>query len=191
MTTSSITRSSTSKRVEDKTPQEQSYEDVRRLIAKVSSSFRRRFGGDYQEIISEANVAFLEAYRTYDCDRGSFSKRVSYVVYMQLVENACKRMNHAKKYPEVLITPDVPEKHHHGGLGSILSEVSEDAAIVIRLVLDPPGELYCRMPPPRSSSFRAEEVRDAVADFLLDVGWATRRVIDAFDEIREVLGYGI
>ena len=50
-------------------PNAATYEDVERLVHHTAHAFQRRCGGDYEELLSEANVIYAATYRSYDPTR--------------------------------------------------------------------------------------------------------------------------
>ena len=52
---------------------EQTYADVEKLIKKVVWDFKKRYGGDFQELLGEAELSFVMAYKSWEKDRVKFT----------------------------------------------------------------------------------------------------------------------
>lgn len=181
-------------------PIAQTYEDVHPLILKVCHTFRRRYGGDWDELVGEANEYFMRAYRRFNRHKGRFSKRVAYCVWVCLLDKHRVRRSRETKLPRVR-----PFKRRDDGgwereydvitnaaqpirfnLTQLLGEVSHDAAHAIKLAVDPPPKVVRRVSQIDKLK-RPKARRSALVEYLTDLGWSMARVLESFKEIAEAL----
>ena len=66
----------------------------------------------------------------------------------------------------------------------MLTELSEDAKMVVSLVLQPPAELYYESV---RRGDKPRNLRSALRDYLHAIGWGLERVAESFSEIKDVL----
>ena len=164
----------------------ETYEDVKKMLYRLSWKMVSKCGGEFDDWLSIANKIFVEAYLDYDATKGSqFStwvyNRVSYAFWDFITDN--------KKYQDrfgesnQLLAESSDSKPHR--LDGILKELSEDAKTIVQLIIDTPGDLVSiiRVKKP-------EKQRRAIWKYLrgLGVEWSLGRVVNSFDEIREVVG---
>ena len=81
---------------------EVTYRDVRLLIFDTIHKFRRRFGSveRWDEMVAEANLIFIQAYRTCDCCLGAFQPRLKFLIWMRFMDCYLRR-------PVILAEPSV------------------------------------------------------------------------------------
>lgn len=160
---------------------DQTYEEFRRHMEIAPIQFRRRYGGDLDELRSIAGQAFAEACRSHRPERGTLRKRVRYVVWNRMLEQ-CRRGERRRRHHGRVNMVAVPDRSCFN-LHTFLGELSKDAAEAIQLILEAPAEIADAL----GSADRIETRRALVADFLLGLGWAAGRVISTFKEIGEAL----
>lgn len=158
---------------------ERAYSDLKNLIYKLTHNFQRRYGGDFDELLSEAHMHFLRACDNYDPERGA---KLITVVY-HYVRNG---LNRSRQKPRVLrgAPPSIrrenvqleriPDHQRQRGLVRLQEELSEDAQAIVRLTLTVNGQ-------------QIKHKRRQIVDFLCEYGWCAREVVRSFREIREVL----
>ena len=168
-------------------PHSEVYEDVRKLLYKVVHHFQSRFGGDFDELMSQANLHYQKAFVSYDPAMGRFSKRVAYNVWYGLLDTARVRMrrdnNASVSSCEQEVLNEVPEGIP-GRVEGIVREVSEDARIIIQTVLGWQDRSVWHGIVRRK---QARNVRKALVEFLIDLGWSGDRIMQCMCEIKEAL----
>ena len=160
------------------------YQSVRPLLYQLCRRFHARHGGEWDELVSEANECFTVAWHSYQPAKGKLTTWVHWKVWHGLLEGHRSRAKqHSRRID--LDMARLPSRKRFD-LHELVQEVSDDAAAVIELTVGTPMELLlecrCLQRKPKASSVRA-----ALVDFLLDTGWSAARILETFREIREVL----
>jgi len=151
------------------------YEQVERLISSTVKSFRRGYGGEWQELLSEAGEHYVDADNSYESDRARYSTWVRFKVWHGLLEThrtKCRRQGILPQ--DFSLNLNSVHERERFDLDKFLAELSGDAATMISLVLESPKRY------PRHK-------RMAVVEALLGMGWGAERIVKTFLEIREAL----
>jgi DNA-directed RNA polymerase specialized sigma24 family protein len=162
----------------------ETYRDVERLLDKLSWDQTRKWGGDWDEWRSLANEAFMQAYQAFDPARGRFTTLVHWCVtnrFRSEVAAGKKRRERETKLPEDVTDPAAEIRDRNAWV----DEVSEDARLVARMVLDTPRELV-----EATLGHRVDEVLGGIRYTLAQLGWGQDRATAAFVEIKEALPCG-
>ena len=166
----------------------QTYEDVQKLIYKMCHLFRRRHGGEFEELVAEANVAFCKAYEHWRANGGAcFSTYLATAIYRRLLDKkrTARRRAHVWKEGQWY---DFQVPAPAGGwqrLSALVEGLSEDAKTIVQLVLDTPAELLSEV---KSRGGKSCNWRTSILDHLADdAGWKQNRVSRAFQEVRAAL----
>lgn len=158
----------------------ETYNDVQKLIRSVCNRFSVNRGGDFDDLLSEANYCYLTVYESFDESKCKFSTWLYRKIWWHLLE--WERTNRRKQYRrrEYVLSSDfdlpLPEQFD---IEQLCNELSEDAAHVIRLALEK-KEMD-------STSYTNESKRRIIGETLADMGWAGGRILKAFRELTEVL----
>lgn len=83
------------------------YADLEPLLRQIAARFVRRYGGDRDEALADANLFFLEAYHGHDPARGKLETRVQFVVWNRLVDRARREAKARARLPFVPLPPAV------------------------------------------------------------------------------------
>lgn len=176
--------------------------DMLDWVHKVVCDFHAAYGGDREELDSEAYWHWFRAWRTYD-GRSSASNWVRHCVWHGLLATRRRQLNRDRLCRRQPLAEE-PVAASHFDLFAIAGELSSDAACLMRLALDVPADLRavlatspegkigtrclrarspspCRPPTP-------ERVGWALIRYLRGIGWTPGRVRRAWDEVREALG---
>ncbi len=174
---------------------EEGYETVKGLIFDQVYKFKRRYGGDMDDLVGEANLAFVRGHRA--CVAGentdpSYSTEIRRWVWYTLFDKM--RVQRERKKNVVFIstnevdggTTDYPEPTK--GMfnrGEFLHWLTPDAAVVAGLALNPPPEVE-KVAMAKGGSPR--NFRSTVRAHLTGAGWTAVRINVAFEEVVGVLG---
>jgi len=173
----------------------------------VTEQLRRIRRVDYQnrhannDLEQEAWVGFLEAYHSYDDERGQgLDRRVSFVVWYKLLRLVNKEdRKHGRTFnlgheqhtndndqDDVMANFDNIAGREQGACDStlmeLLDELTNDGHMLVNLVLDTPGELVALI---RESSSRATLC--CVKEYVQEIGWTINRFRKAVTNVRESL----
>jgi hypothetical protein len=159
------------------------YAEHRRFVEQIARKFHRRYGGAYDDWLSDAQLAYANAVATYDPGRGALAPRVGVKVRHDLLTALKRRL--ARRRHEVLVpdcSPLAPAPRPGGGAFAALSPDAESVAhLLLRFAGEPPGGA-------RGREAWSSAVRYPVAQMLLDVGWAWQRVFETFRELGRAFG---
>jgi DNA-directed RNA polymerase specialized sigma24 family protein len=140
------------------------------LLHKIANRFASSYCLDAEEVFQELQVIALKAIRSWQPERGrnltSWIWKIAYQRLNERLESPKFREQYGLKGPE----PDACAPAKGFSLSRLLLDVSEDAADVIRLVLN-------------------EGSRDKgyIQSLLYGLGWSQEQMRSVFQEIREAL----
>ena len=155
-------------------PEEQ-WEKFERLVYKVCHTFRKKYGGEFCEILSEAYPHYVKALQTFNPSKGKVEKRVTYIVWNMLLQSRMRDWQRQERLPcEDNEEGTLPDSYREFNLQNFLEQLSEDAQNAVKLVLDAGAVPHLRS-------------REGLARHLVGRGWAGQRVLDLWWEIREAL----
>ena len=158
------------------------YRDVEKLIYNVIHLFQRRFGGDFYELLSEANMAYLLALQSYRKDGGaSFSTWTQTKVWYRLMDWLRGKMR--QRRTEAL-DEDMFERKSEFSFEDFVAGLSPDARLVMRLTINTPTEILCVAV---EMGGEPRNFKEATREFLRELGWANSRILESFEEIRKAL----
>jgi hypothetical protein len=177
---------------------EETYEGVEKLIYHTVNRWIRRHGGDFDELRSVANEAFMRAYHGFKIGNARWSTYLVSVVWNALIDEAHDQTKRRQRFVNCSdicydsSEADVSMDHVATARSSRFDfrDVTEDAKFVIGLVLDAPVELYYLVPPSRHRNTDRLDVRwwNAIKEHLEDnLGWAPERIAQTAKEISAAL----
>lgn len=135
--------------------------------------FRRRYGGDAEELTSAAEELYVKACLTHDPKRGGFAKWVRWCVWNGLLEQVRKAAKRERLLRRNEMPDELPQRERWS-LPAFLADLSREAVEVVTYVLGEPSP-------------RADRRRNAVVRKLLRRGWKGTAILRVFREIRESL----
>jgi len=142
----------------------------------------KQFGtllGDRDDLLSIANVEFVKAYKHYDESKSKFITWYTRCLFNRrcsLIRRQLRRDGIVK----VDYTPDVEDSYNPPApLLDLLEGMKDDARSIASLVLDAPKDLIHAM--------ENATPRRGLLTYLTGLGWSTRRVRLAFDEVAQAL----
>jgi DNA-directed RNA polymerase specialized sigma24 family protein len=168
----------------------ETWADVEKLVYHTIHRFIRTHGGEFADCLGVAHTTYMKAYDNFD-GRASFSAWIATKIWYGLLDDLRRRTRTASR--EVMDDTDLttyaaPEGQGVFDLEAFLSELSEDGALITKLILDLPPEIQREADLFGGSH---ESTRAAVRYHLRSIGWAKKRVSESFEEISFVLwGWG-
>ena len=176
-------------------PMTDTYEDVRLLIYNVCNKFWLKNGGDMDEYVGESNIVYLRAYNTWKPDKGTkFSSYLQTCIWRHLIsfhKRAQGRLerrivpvnfsDETNKYEGLLATRDRPADI----IGDFVSDLSSDAASIVRLVVEAPAELVSMV---KSKGGAPCNWSSSIKSYLKGLGWTHGRIVDTFEELAGAVG---
>lgn len=151
------------------------YQSVHKMIWGMVHKYHRRYGGDRDELMSLANLCFMEAVDTWEPTRGALTTHVYWRVYYGLRSEARRLwkqggfINANRDNDETALVA-----RRSFDLEHFLAELSDDARAVALAALD--------LGNPKRP-LRPEDL----AQLLAEAGWAGAEILKCFNEIRKAL----
>lgn len=167
----------------------ETFGDVEKLVYDTAHKFRKRYGGEIQELISEANELFMDAYKAFTPGRAAFSTWCRFKVWHGLLESLRRQITRNSRFRDYgedgLKLLEAPEGFN---LSRFLNELSPDARLVTSLVIDPPPNVRLSIVE-RNTKIRnpRNNLRESVWEHLTDLGWEENRIGRAFLEVTNAL----
>ena len=151
---------------------ETAYDGVVNLLRDCVYKLQRKTGyTDTDELMSEANWAFLQAYKKYDPKKGALTTYLWIKVTGHLLTFYGKRVQEMAREKEVSKSLPNPERFN---FRNFLFELSEDAKILTTLSLEPPLS-------------KRKSKKETIVTYLKDCGWSVFRIRRVFQEVQEAL----
>jgi RNA polymerase sigma factor (sigma-70 family) len=188
---------------------EETYNECLDLIRSVVWKVIRQYGGDFDELMSEANAAFLDAYRTFD-GSSAFTSWLHTRVWYSCVSFVRDRLEEQSRYKwreaeratvdgisiksigDASLADEsihngvenVPDRRSTWRVSDLLEELGEDARMVVSLTLETPTEL-ARIAEQKGGQPR--NLRSSLRQHLAEMGWTAVRIAESFSEVRRAL----
>jgi len=156
----------------------ETYKDVEKLVYKAAWDFKRRHGGEIDDLISRANEIYLDVFRSHDAGKSPFTRWLRYKILCGLMDDL-RRVLYRQATIAQELRPDMTDLPQRT-LGSILrgDQVSGDIHDILHLIGESPSELR---------SLMRIHKRNGLWDYLRGFGWPARRIQESFEEITEAL----
>lgn len=177
---------------------EETYLDLQRMVIKIVSKAHKRYGGDWDELMSEANRLFVLACKRHDPKRGSITTCV-YIAVMRGLNDRyrreCKRLKGCHEISLDSIQMGEEDERHieifikelqdtASDIKHLLMEISDDAKCVVDLVLFPPRDLQEEIKACKNSTIK----RRCIEEYLrFTLKWTRFRIRKVVQELREAL----
>lgn len=165
--------------------QTESYLSVARLVDDTVRKFVRLYGGDYEELRSEASLLYVRSYHSHVYGMSTFAHWVRIKIWRGLQESMRSRLARNNRLPRVQMDLDA-----HPGTTKESFDLSEflhsrppmtdDARLVIKLVVRSTVDVS-------RPGLTPSAMRRAVRRHLRGIGWDRDRVNSVFTEIHDLL----
>lgn len=156
------------------------YHDIKKLLHKTVFQFQEKYGGPLDELVSVCNEAFVESYCSYNNEIASFVTWFRIKAWYAMMDYRRLEIRRRKKIPQCpfeffeLLAPQKQPMWWE----EVRPMLSADARCVFDSIVNAPQEILgsdrCKRP---------SEVRDAIWEAFLGLGWSAKRVRLTFDEI--------
>jgi len=169
------------------------YEDVSKMIYSQVHKFARRYGGDVEDLIGEAHLAYARGHKAYMDGGEKLQSRVPYHtvirrwVWYEMFDAMRVRVKRGKNVKVGLMgdtDKDYEARSTTFNKDEFYDGLTEDAATVARLVLEPPAEIEKTVV---AKGGDPRNYKSTVRSYLADAGWSNARVSAAFEELAEVV----
>lgn len=159
------------------------YEEIRTDLLRLAKAYRQRYGGDLDELLSDANLAVVIAAGKYDPAKGELKGWLRYYAWMYWKNYTTRAISapHTAGGDALSLAQEDARRDAR----AVLQELSEDARVAALAALEPPADVLvnARLLQGETSPV---SLRLAVTEYLKDMGWGASRILAAFAELREV-----
>jgi hypothetical protein len=157
-------------------PAHEQYEGVRRLINHEVRIFQRQYGGEWEDLLSDAHLAFAEAVFVDDPQRAQFSTHFYTRLRGRLIDGLRNKLG--RTYPKfdrtVPLGESDPSCPDYDRFSRFLADLSEDAKMMVLILIHQPEQIN-------------RNKLHAAVTWLLGLGWSGDRIQMAIMEIKENL----
>lgn len=171
------------------------YADYEKMLLQAVYKAMKRWGGSFDDWLSDANDVFMYACGRYKKKKGNkFGTYLYFLLNVFLVERLRKELKQRTRLPCQPLQGweyNIAVSHR---IFELPAELSEDARIVVGLVFDMPADIKLalvqmdRLPEDFEQEIKAgRTIGRCIKDFLADLNWSTGRIDQTFDEIRRCL----
>lgn len=166
------------------------YESVKMMIYKIVNKYQRRHGGEFDELLSVAHEAFMEAVWSFDPNRGKFTthvwNRVTYKFKDEakllrkgggfVHEEGNASLNKGEEYLTAIqkADPDLLKDKKRFDLQKFLGELSQEAREAAEVALS------------IGSDNKGMSLVD-IMSILVEAEWTAAEILKAFKELKEAL----
>ena len=168
------------------------YEDYEKLIYKLAHRYYKTTGIEFDELVSCANLKFIECQKTFDPAMASFSTYLYWQIqglYLEMSRKNNKWKIQAGKFYNSPIQEEqqgmtnvTPEEYVF--FKEIIDKLSDDAKEVISIIFSTPGEMIdmiMNLDQPRGVN------KHQIQKYLRKKGWVFTRIWKTFKEISTAL----
>jgi DNA-directed RNA polymerase specialized sigma24 family protein len=146
------------------------------LLKKLARSYNQTTGLDYEDLFQEANVAYIEALRTYDSNRGALSTHVWWCVSNRLKNYVlAEEKERCRKYGSKLLRIDDVVVNETVSSSAFWERISKDAALIAEVALNR-SFLFLKL--------RRTRTPGHVRRIMKAEGWGTNRINHALYELK-------
>ncbi len=164
----------------------EAYQDVKEVIQQAVFYFARKYGGDYEELLGEANLLFVEAYQRHKEDKANFKVWVKYFITKQLLERLRTKLYKKARCKQVfkdLANIKAPQPDFN--LSDFIDELPADAAEVVKLIFYSPPDIDLSVQ--QRGGYTPHRFKLALMEYLSDLGWGVEQILSVFTSIKEAL----
>ena len=170
----------------------ETYTDVKCMLFKAAHTFAQRHNVPFDDMLSEAHVAFIKAFDNYSPKRGrrktKFTTWLYFALHCDLTTAIQKRYKHLNRHEDLDDEVEEARTEPTFFLADLRTQLSDEALHIVGVLLDPPTEFDTMMRWDRVEKGNSAKCRHVLADYIsADTGWPPEKVHQHFNEIREAL----
>ncbi len=165
----------------------EAYKDVEDLIRKICWNFKKVYGGNFDDLFSEANIIFIKAFDSYNDNKGKFSTWINTKVVYGLTETIRQKNKEDELLEQYLINNQIKTESlfKYDFFFEIVEAIQIDAKEILDIILDPPKELQKQIDQRKNYKYPTINMLKKYA--IHKLGWTARRVEESFQEIRSII----
>ena len=170
----------------------ETYIDMKGFISGTAYRFWIIYGGDLDDLKSQANLIFINAVDDFDSSKGTkLSTWIVYKIQKRLLDYMRNGYLPTHTSIDELFDEIESKPNENFSVMELLDELEQDAHIVLQLFLDTPREVILNIF--EDKNFRLDhtggKVRNRLRNRLRQMGWTIKRIRKAFEEIKSVTSY--
>lgn len=163
---------------------EETFDDVRLWIHKLVHNFRKQYGGDFYELLAEANFIFACSLDKFDPNRARLTTFLHRKITGGLIDYKKKQWARGEVSIEDMPEHQFISKRAHTFLIEFLDELDIDARLVVQQILQPDPVLVMILQSKQGLRYARRGLRQY---FMTKQGWSSEQVDDAFWQITTAL----
>jgi len=165
---------------------EQTYSDVEKLIKKIVWDFKKRHGGDFQELLGEANLAFVLSYKNWK--RGSSCKFTSYLC-RSIKNNLLRKYQEQRKSVKTnpILNIEKATIDYADGLFDFLDCFAGDALYIAEIITNPDKLSAVYKEHKEISPYKLKDRYCILRHLNKDLNWSRARINNAFGQIKKII----
>ena len=167
----------------------ETYWDIKNLIFDTVWKFQQRYGGDFDEMVAEANLIYIQAFLSHNPNKSQFSTWLRFILWKGLIdfkrfireENKHIKIEHFEEienfysYPAPLYIP----------FWDLVSGLSDDAKTIVQLILEPPEIMQSAALKKGTAPCNVKRALRIHLSYIL--GWSANQIKESFAEITAVI----
>ncbi len=147
---------------------DKTYKDVQFLIYHTVKKFIKHHGGDFDELVSEANLLFVRMYKgdfaKYNPNKGaSFSTWFRYNLWMNLKTYRSRQIKKQSDQITIKTTVEPSVSYSDFSISELRQRISTEANEVLNLILHTPAELLEMI---QSTGGRVIRIKKCISNYL-------------------------
>ena len=162
----------------------ETYKDMKGLLIHIAKAVYASYGGDLDDLISQASLIFLEVLGDYDVKRAGMSTFLTITVSRRLFYYARKNLQPSYLSIDDVVQKSVFKKEPNISVMDFLDEFSSDALVVLSVFFETPKEIFAHLSEGPNLQYH---MRNRIKNKLRQMQWTTRRIKKTFREIAFVL----
>jgi len=180
----------------------ESFKEVQNMLHKIVLTHHKTYGGDLNDLFSEAQEIFLSAHMRHDELKGSLNTWIYIIVSHGLqeygrqearrlhgcknisLENLISKNSHGQTDSIIPIPIHIEAKKKRKDLEVLLSQIGDDCKNIIYLILFPPQDFEEEARKQKKPS----QWKNFIREYLhFNMKWTINRTKKAFDELKRAM----
>ena len=174
---------------------EREFKAVEKAVKQAVFKVVAKYGGDYEELYSQALECLCRAYSEWNESRGPFLKWALFVIHCDLTELRRRELTFQSRYKNEPGTYEPSNVKRQ--FVETLDEMSQDAQDIVALIFDAPTCLRQLLMHDTKTELHSEfrhccspsrtSIQATIRRHLTQLGWQRQRIADAFNNIAEAI----
>jgi len=165
---------------------EKCYNEHKYLIQEIVSKFYKQFGGDYDELMADANLIFSTYFYKYDENKAKFSTYLYFNLWTDLLSIRRKELKNKIVSLEDIADTIISVNPTYSI--DLIDCFKGDCKYIIDLIMssDKLSEIYAKY----KTAHRNRNLKNVLSRYLSnELHWDSRRIKYTFERIKQILNY--